>query len=113
MSGIKCLYNLQWFLPIKFFQPIFTKSLWVPLGSSDFPLLPPGSVIRFNEIRERNGVREVSKSAREKQKEEERKRVTIIYLLHSPSTAEVKIAGAETKNKKHLAITSCKCLGEL
>lgn len=41
------------------------------------------------------------------------KRVTIIYLPHSPSTAEVKIAGAETKNKKHLAITSRKCLSEL
>ena len=44
------------------------------------------------------------------------KRVTENDLPHSLSTAEVKIARAETKNKKHLVRTSkmsCKCLSEL
>jgi len=74
MSGITWLWNLQWFFPIKVFQPIFTKSLWVPLNPSDFPLFPPRSVISFHEIRERNGVKEVSECAREKQEEEGREK---------------------------------------
>lgn len=43
-------------------------------------------------------------------------RINIIYLPYSLTTAEVKIAGVETKNKKHLVITSkvsCECLSEL